>query len=125
MALSSVYSFMRAHSSNRRLAQAGAPSPLTQKERNALLLRKLRQLSVSGWSAESQSESQPVMVRSVPHHRLHLILTLATIGVWALVWIALVLIGSERRVAASVDEWGNTRVRRAARPPRGPSRASV
>lgn len=66
MALSSVYSFMRAHSSNRRLAQAGARSPLTQEERHALLMRKLRELAANGWSVESRGASQAILVRACP-----------------------------------------------------------
>ena len=35
-----------------------------------------------------------------------------TLGVWWLVWIALVLFGGEKRMSVNVDEWGNTNVQK-------------
>lgn len=44
------------------------------------------------------------------NHVLHLILTLSTLGIWAIVWIALALLGGEKRVLVQVDEWGTSTV---------------
>ena len=44
------------------------------------------------------------------NHVLHLILTLVTVGLWGLIWIALVTLGGEERQMVQVDEWGNTSV---------------
>jgi hypothetical protein len=41
------------------------------------------------------------------NHILHLILTLVTCGVWAIVWIVLAFVGGERRIALNVDDYGN------------------
>jgi hypothetical protein len=40
--------------------------------------------------------------------------TLSTMGFWGLVWLALAIRKGERRKLISVDEWGNSRVRRPA-----------
>jgi Na+-transporting NADH:ubiquinone oxidoreductase subunit NqrC len=68
-----------------------------------------------GWSVESQSEFQAVMVKKAQktNHVLHLILTLLTLGLWALVWIALALIHKgEQHQVITVDEYGNTNIQR-------------
>jgi hypothetical protein len=36
------------------------------------------------------------------------ILTLITLGIWAIVWILITLLGGEKRAVVSVDEYGNT-----------------
>ena len=40
------------------------------------------------------------------------ILGFFTLGVWWLVWLALVIFGGEKRTSVGVDEWGNTNVQR-------------
>ena len=47
-----------------------------------------------------------------PNHVLHLILTLITLGVWAIVWILVAILGGEKRKVISVDEYGNTLAQR-------------
>lgn len=42
-------------------------------------------------------QKQTLALASAPNHVLHLILTLATVGLWAFVWIALALVGSPYR----------------------------
>jgi len=58
---------------------------------------------------ESQSDYQAVLVRGRrPNHVLHLILSLLTLGFWAVfVWLPLVLFGGEKRSVITVDERGN------------------
>jgi hypothetical protein len=41
-----------------------------------------------------------------------LILTLVTLGLWGIVWIAMAIIGGEKRSTVTVDEWGNVSVQR-------------
>lgn len=51
-----------------------------------------------GWRVESRSPTQAVMVRGRrTNHILHLILTLVTLGVWAIVWICVAIFGGEKR----------------------------
>jgi hypothetical protein len=45
-------------------------------------------------------------------HVLHLILTLVTAGLWAIVWIALAIFGGEKRTVIDVDAYGNTNIQR-------------
>jgi hypothetical protein len=46
------------------------------------------------------------------NHVLNLILTLVTLGIWAIVWILMVALGGEKRAVVSVDENGNTLAQR-------------
>jgi hypothetical protein len=51
-----------------------------------------------GWRVESRTENQAVMVKGHrPNHILHLILTIITLGFWAIVWIAVTIFGGEKR----------------------------
>ena len=45
-----------------------------------------------------------------PNHLLHLVLTIVTLGVWGIVWLGVIAFGGEKRMSASVDEWGNTNI---------------
>lgn len=64
------------------------------------------QIALGNRRIESQTDDQAVIVRGRPvNHMLHLILTLIT-GVWAIVWLVVVLLGGEKREAISVDEFG-------------------
>ena len=56
-----------------------------------------------GWRVESRTEHQAVIVKGHrPNHILHLILTLITLGVWAFVWILVVIFGGEKRQTITV-----------------------
>jgi hypothetical protein len=68
-----------------------------------------------GWHVQSQSDYQAVMIRegTKVNHILHLILTLITLGLWAIVWIILAVTHKrEKREVISVDEYGNTNIQR-------------
>ena len=45
-----------------------------------------------------------------PNHLLHLVLTIVTLGVRGIVWLGVIAFGGEKRMSASVDEWGNTNI---------------
>jgi hypothetical protein len=69
----------------------------------------------AGWNVQSQTDYQAVM--NIPaektNHILHLILTLLTLGLWVIVWIALVIIHKgEQREVISIDEYGNTNIQK-------------
>ena len=80
----------------------------TADERKALLGRQSATLTVRGFRVESQGDYQVVVVKGEPvNHVLHLILSFFTLGVWLVVWAALVLFGGEKRSVVQVDEFGN------------------
>jgi hypothetical protein len=58
-----------------------------------------------------QSDYEAVVVRGrSTAHRLHLGLTILTVGLWGPVWLGMWLANREKRELASVDEYGNTAV---------------
>ena len=62
---------------------------------------------VQGWSVESRTDYQAVLVRGQRvNHILHLILTILTLGIWAIVWIILALAGGQDRQVLTVDRTG-------------------
>jgi len=84
---------------------------LSPDERRAVLTRTIgNDVAMAGWRIESQTDYQAVIVKGHrPNHILHLILTIITFGIWAIVWILVTLIGGEKRRVVSVDEWGQIR----------------
>jgi hypothetical protein len=76
--------------------------------RRATLAQAIANQVRQGSRVEAQSEFQAVLVDGKPiNHVLHLILTLVTCGIWAIVWIALVGMGGEKRYSLQVDNYGN------------------
>jgi hypothetical protein len=93
--------------------QAETPMTKTAEERKALLAQAVANSVRNGWRVESQSDYQAVLVKGKrPNHILHLILTLVTLGLWAIVWIGVTIAGGEKRQVVSVDEYGNTNFQR-------------
>ena len=81
----------------------------TPEENRRTLASAVQNAVVAGWRVESQTQEQAIMVRGKsPNHLLHLILCILTLGIWALVWIALVIFGGEKRQIITIDEFGNT-----------------
>ena len=86
---------------------------VTLEQRKEALARAIQGAVARGGRIESQSETQAVIIRGQrPNHVLHLILSLITVGVWAIVWLILVLTGGEKRELLSVDEFGNVLVQK-------------
>lgn len=82
-------------------------------ERKELLARAVANQVRQGWRVESQTDYQSVLVTgSKPNHILHLILTLLTLGFWAIVWIALAVFGGEKRMVIEIDAYGNTNLQK-------------
>jgi hypothetical protein len=117
MGLTGLYAYLRAGAANRRLDQA-LPSQLPRKtweERRDILGRELRLLRAAGWTPESVGDVQATVSRvRRPNHVLHLVLTLVTFFVWAVVWLVLTLQARSRRELeyrlVSVDEFGDWRL---------------
>jgi hypothetical protein len=88
-----------------------APVPQLQKsldERKAGLDAALARFGAQGWRIENRSEFQATIAMGHRiNHVLHLILTIVTFGIWAIVWILLAIFGGEKRQLVTVDDFGN------------------
>jgi hypothetical protein len=81
------------------LATMVDPEPVSEEERKRRLARNIQAQVLRGWRVESQDDYSAVLVKGHrPNHLLHLILTLVTLGLWAIVWILVVAIGGEKRM---------------------------
>ena len=92
-----------------------SPVTVTDMERREALARRVGQEVGGGWHVESQSEFQAVLVKPGTNvsHLLHLILTLLTLGLWAIVWILVAVFKSrEHHKVIAVDAFGNVSVKR-------------
>ena len=88
-------------------------SKKTADERKEVLARQIANQIAQGRRVESQGDFQAVMVQGHRvNHVLHLILSLLTLGIWLIVWVALVIFGGEKREVIQVDEWGTPTVAR-------------
>lgn len=86
----------------------------TADERKEALARTIANQVASGARVESQSDYQAVLVKGGKiNHILHLILTVLTAGFWVIVWVALALLGGEKRSIVACDEWGNVSISKA------------
>ena len=91
---------------------AASQTPLkSADERKEILGRAIHTQVAQGARVESQGDYQAILVKGHrPNHMLHLVLTIVTLGVWGLVWLGVIAFGVEKRMSASVDDWGNTNI---------------
>jgi hypothetical protein len=86
---------------------------MTTVDRRTQLNREVEAWVRDGYRVETQGDTQAVMLKGHrPNHILHLILTLVTLGAWAIVWILVAIFGGERRRLIVVDDEGTTHVSR-------------
>jgi hypothetical protein len=84
------------------------PHRLDEVSRKATLAQAVAVAVRQGARVEAQTDFQAVLVDGKPvNHVLHLILTLVTCALWAIVWIILAATGGEERYSLSVDPYGN------------------
>src|SRR5215207_8344529 len=78
-------------------------------DRRALLAQEVAGHVSHGYRVESQTDYQAIVVKGRrPNHLLHLILSVLTLGVWALfVWLPLAMFGGEKRRVITVDNFGD------------------
>jgi hypothetical protein len=68
----------------------------------------------TGGRLQSQTSYTAVIVKGQQvNHVLHLILTVLTAGLWAIVWIIVAATGGEKRQMITVDEFGNVNMQAA------------
>lgn len=78
-------------------------------QRKAILGQAVAQHVAVGWQVEYQADDRAVLAAASPpvNHVLHLLLTLVTCGLWAIVWFVLALSRPPaRRLTLAVDERG-------------------
>jgi hypothetical protein len=94
----------RSYSQRMSRMTATPPGPSAE-QRRALLDQTAAQYASWGYRVESQSEFQVTIVKGT-NHILHLILTILTLGIWAIIWIALVLFRRRRKKVITIDPFG-------------------
>lgn len=80
----------------------------TPDERKAALARAVTMEVQRGWHVQAQTDYQAILHQpgTKVNHILHLILTLITLGFWAIVWIILAITHKrEKRLVLDVDEF--------------------
>ena len=84
------------------------PATKTVEQRKATLAGAVAGQVRAGWSVESQTDYQAILVKGHrPNHLLHLILTILTLGLWLIVWAGVSIAGGEKHRVVSIDEYGN------------------
>jgi hypothetical protein len=83
-------------------------TPATPDARRSALTAAITASFAEGDRLESQTDFSAVIVKGRrPNHILHLILTVLTLGVWAIVWLMVGMFGGEKRQILMVNEDGN------------------
>ena len=84
------------------------PDPKSSATREEALAFILERAIARGARIENQSDFQAVVVEGRPvNHILHLLLSVFTLGFWAIIWIALAIFGGEKRSLIRIDKNGN------------------
>lgn len=89
------------------------PRELAADERKAALARSVAQHVRKGWSVQSQTDYQAVLVKGARvSHGLHLFLSLITLGLWFVVWAIIWFVNREQHCVIDVDPYGHVNVQR-------------
>ena len=65
------------------------------------------EVAKNGARVESHTDYQAVLVAGRrPNHLLHFLVSFLTVGLWVIPWIAMTLMGGEKRIVVYVDEFG-------------------
>lgn len=82
---------------------------LTSAERTQVLQNHIYQCVGNGARVEYQASPHDVVLvwGKNPNHILHLLITLATFGLWVPFWILIACTMREKREVRHVDDWGN------------------
>lgn len=87
------------------------PSPASPDRRKAALAQAISQEVASNkWRVESQSDFQAILAKGQSTaHVLHLILTVVSAGIWAIVWIIRAIVNRRQTLILTVDDYGHVR----------------
>jgi hypothetical protein len=79
----------------------------TVEERSAILDHSIQVLAAQGWRVQSRTPTQAQLVKGQRvNHILHLLLTIITFGIWAIVWLIVAVRGGEEHAVVTIDEHG-------------------
>jgi len=88
--------------------EASGTGGLTAEQRKATLDQRIKVEETQGWRVDSRSDTQATLARGKPlNNKLHLILTIFTVGIWGIVWFGLWITGGEKHRTLTVDEYGS------------------
>jgi hypothetical protein len=81
---------------------------LSADQRKGTLDRTLQVQETQGWRIETRSDFQATIATGKPlNNKLHLLVTIFTLGVWGIVWASLAISGGVKRRMITIDEYGN------------------
>jgi hypothetical protein len=88
--------------------EASSTGGLTPEQRKLTLDERLRIEEAQGWRVESRTDHQATLVKGKHlNTKLHLILTIFTVGIWGIVWFAMWITGGEKHRTLTIDEYGS------------------
>jgi hypothetical protein len=80
---------------------------ITRNERTQTLEAEIKYSEGHGWRVREKTPADAHLVRGEPvAHWVHLFFTVATLGLWLLVWIPLMILGGEKHRYISVGDDG-------------------
>jgi hypothetical protein len=88
---------------------SAAGSPVMSAEgRKATLDAALQRTGAEGWRIETRSDFQATIAKGKPlNNKLHVLLTIFTLGVWGIVWASLAISGGIKRRMITIDDYGS------------------
>jgi hypothetical protein len=80
---------------------------ITRADRAQTLQAEADYFVAKGWRVRSITPTEAELVKGAPiSHGLHIFFSIATVGLWLLVYIPLLIFGGEKHKHMSVDEQG-------------------
>jgi hypothetical protein len=80
---------------------------VTRADRSQTLEAEVEYFVARGWRLRSKNPANAELVKGQPiSHGLHIFFSIATVGLWLLVYIPLLIFGGEKHKHISVDEQG-------------------
>jgi len=85
------------------------PETLSLEQRSELLAIAITEWARKDWRVVSQTQTQAQLIKGHrTNHILHLILTILTLGVWAVVWLLVAAFGGEQHMLVTIDQHGQS-----------------
>ena len=82
-------------------------SSITRSDRADTLEAEIAYWEPKGWRVRSKDPAEAELVKGAPiSHGIHIFFSIATVGLWLLVYIPLLIFGGEKHKHIAVDERG-------------------